>query len=180
MADRLPDVSPSVSTADTESALGRHDHTTPPLAISDDTKTPTFEAYTSSQDDNISQFSPRGWLSDIKDEKLSECPTEASLPHRRRRNWNPCRVEVRKILALCLSIAIPMITFTTIVMWLVLGHKMTATQCPYQELCPNNGTFENTRATTFYYVDYPAARLAFVASWSSTVSYTLCLGHTHT
>jgi hypothetical protein len=44
--------------------------------------------------------------------------------------------------------------------------------CPTQELC-SGSDLVNTTSKGYYYVDFPAARLAFVSSWSSTVSFAL-------
>jgi hypothetical protein len=90
----------------------------------------------------------------------------SDVPHRRTL-WSPGN---RNILLLCLLVTIPITAFTTTMLRLVFGNKTDAIQCVYQELCPNDGTMSGIDTEHNYYVDYPAARLAFVASWSSTVS----------
>jgi hypothetical protein len=89
-----------------------------------------------------------------------------NLP-RRRILWSPGN---RNILLLCMLVIIPITAFTATILRLIFGNKTDARQCVYQELCPNNGTMSGIDTQHNYYVDYPAARLAFVASWSSTVS----------
>jgi hypothetical protein len=44
-------------------------------------------------------------------------------------------------------------------------------QCPYPQLCPGPDVL-NASSKHYYYVDYPAARLVFISSWSSTLSLT--------
>lgn len=83
------------------------------------------------------------------------------------------RVGNWKIVALCLAVTVPMIAFTATILWLVFAHLVADTHCPHEELCPANGTFEGNRDDGYYYVDYAAARLAFVSSWSSTVGITM-------
>jgi hypothetical protein len=86
------------------------------------------------------------------------------------RQWILWSAGNRNIILLCLLIIIPITAFTAIILRLVFSNKIDPTQCAHQELCPTNGTTNGLDATHNYYVNYPAARLAFVASWSSTVS----------
>lgn len=51
----------------------------------------------------------------------------------------------------------------------VLLMRLLENGCPYPELCPGPDIL-NTSSKTYYHVDYPAARLVFISSWSSTVS----------
>jgi len=79
------------------------------------------------------------------------------------------RIENRDVFLMCLLITVPMVAFTVIILRLVLGNKIVDMHCAYQELCPKNGLNNSTNTVENYYVDFPAARLAFIASWSSTV-----------
>jgi hypothetical protein len=106
----------------------------------------------------------------ISPDTMEATPVERSrrsdMP-RQRTLWSPGN---RNILLLCMLVIIPITAFTATMLRLVFGNKTDAGQCAYQELCPNNGSISGIDTEHNYYVDYPAARLAFVASWSSTVS----------
>ena len=90
----------------------------------------------------------------------------------------------RSIILLCLLVTIPMVAFTATILQLVFGYRVDDMQCAHQELCPKNGLNNNIDTVDNYYVDFPAARLAFVASWSSTVwhilgTYVGCCANSH-
>ncbi|KAF2658707.1 hypothetical protein K491DRAFT_776247 [Lophiostoma macrostomum CBS 122681] len=104
---------------------------------------------------------------------ITPSTTDDNLSPPRCLDWDPRRSAMLKIIGMCAFVTLPVILFTVIILWLVLSYEINATHCPYAELCPNNGTFEDALASSYYYVDYPAARLAFVSSWSSTVSLSL-------
>ena len=69
-------------------------------------------------------------------------------------------------------VTIPMITFTIVILVLVFANLAEHLHCPYDNICPNSSLVNATRSS-YYYIDYPATRLVFVASWSSTVSFAL-------
>jgi hypothetical protein len=165
---------------------GNSHHAVPPPAVSGDVMPLTTHASSAAESSTIGEnrtsthnivasrndighrISPGGSLQPNDNEKHDGAPPAGQ--RLKRLNWNPWRLEVRKVFLMCLCVTIPMLLFTIIILWLVLGHQVSAAQCPYAELCPSNDTFEGTFGGSYYYVDYPAARLAFVASWSSTVS----------
>ena len=64
-----------------------------------------------------------------------------------------------------------MIGFTITILSLVFRYRVKAATCPYPELCP--ATLNHTTSTAYYYVNVASATLAFVASWSSTISFSL-------
>ena len=86
-----------------------------------------------------------------------------------RRCTAPWETENRNIILLCLLITMPMAAFTATILWLVFRYKIDHMQCAYQELCPKDGLNNSTNNANNYYVDFPATRLIFIASWSSTV-----------
>jgi hypothetical protein len=87
--------------------------------------------------------------------------------------WFSWKIATRRILSICFLVTIPMVAFTTTVLWLVFGNILGETECPYPELCPDlNGT-NGTDFRNNYYVDFPAARLVFIASWSSSLGAAL-------
>lgn len=86
--------------------------------------------------------------------------------------WAFWRLEKRKIILLCLLVTLPMTAFTITILWLIFGHLVGAAFCPVPELCPRDIS-AGVDIVDYYYVDYPAAQLAFIASWSSTVSFSL-------
>ena len=81
------------------------------------------------------------------------------------------RIENRNILLLCLLVTVPMVAFTVTVLFLVFGYKIDDMKCAYQELCSKEGLSNGTNTMDNYYVDFPAARLVFISSWSSTVRH---------
>lgn len=89
-----------------------------------------------------------------------------SILHRITRISIPPRLAI--FLGSCM-IAVPMIGFSIIILALVFTKRMEKATCPYPELCPSLNETRND----FYYVDFPATRLVFVASWSSSISLVL-------
>jgi hypothetical protein len=77
----------------------------------------------------------------------------------------------RKILVACGLVVIPMVLFTVAILWIVFKNIVGNADCPFPELCPVG--LVNVTTRSHYYVDYPAARLAFISSWSSSVSFAL-------
>jgi hypothetical protein len=79
----------------------------------------------------------------------------------------------RDIVILCLITVLPMIAFTATILLLVFRYNFYTDRCTHPELCfnANYGSSNDTNMADYYFVDYPAARLVFVASWSSTVRY---------
>ena len=78
---------------------------------------------------------------------------------------------VQKIVLHCLIIATPMLVSSFVILYIVYTNLVTPT-CASPELCPASGLV-NTTSKSFYYVDFSAAQLAFVSSWSATVSFAL-------
>lgn len=106
-------------------------------------------------------------------EKADMIANSAYSRHRLQRRQTLWKIENLRVLILCSLVGLPMIAFTVITISLVFGYKVSATACPNPGLCPNDETINGTDAENYYYVDFPAAGLAFIASWSSTVSFTL-------
>jgi len=69
-------------------------------------------------------------------------------------------------------VVVPMISFTVVILVLVFHNLASDLDCPYSEICPQSPLINVTKAS-HYYVDFPATRLVFVSSWSSTVSFAL-------
>jgi hypothetical protein len=65
-----------------------------------------------------------------------------------------------------------MITFTLALLWVVFANLIDETTCLYSELCPGPALI-NATSPYFYYIDFPAARLALISSLSSSISLTL-------
>lgn len=61
-------------------------------------------------------------------------------------------------------ITIPMIALTATILFPIFTNLVGASSCLYAELCLKSGTFVDPNPKTYYYVDYPAARLACVSS----------------
>jgi hypothetical protein len=83
-----------------------------------------------------------------------------------RNTWKP---HTKKIILTYLLVVVPMVTFTVTVLWIVLSSSINLHNCPYPDLCPNLGAVDGSA----YYIDFPAGRLAFVSSLSSTISFAL-------
>ncbi|KAK7179762.1 hypothetical protein PSPO01_14154 [Paraphaeosphaeria sporulosa] len=106
-------------------------------------------------------------LKDVEAQSLSCTKNSGSSS----RSWvaNPWRAHTRKIFLACGIVVIPMIAFTIAIIWVVFVNLINENHCPYPELCPGRDIL-NASSKHYYYVDYPAARLMFISSWSSTVS----------
>jgi hypothetical protein len=82
--------------------------------------------------------------------------------------WN---VGTRRILSICFLVTIPMVAFTTTILWLIFGNMTGAAVCPYPELCPDLHANNGTDPRDNYYVDFPTAPLVFITSWSSSLGF---------
>lgn len=76
-----------------------------------------------------------------------------------------------KIILHCLIVTTPMLISSLVILSIVYANLVTP-RCPSKELCPASGLI-NTTSRAFYYIDFPATQLAFVSSWSATVSFAL-------
>ena len=100
--------------------------------------------------------------STIATESSNEQPTNDET---RRRKWS----QKRHISMLCLASVLPMMLFTAIIIGLVFRYRVTARQCAFSEFCSQGEVDGDVDYAKYYYVDFPAAQLVFIASWSSTV-----------
>jgi hypothetical protein len=66
-------------------------------------------------------------------------------------------------------VSVPLALFSGVLLALVFRYRITQSTSPFSDLRLANG--END--SLYYYVNFPAARLIFVASWSSSVAPTL-------
>lgn len=75
----------------------------------------------------------------------------------------------------CAWVVLPMVAFTSVIIWMIFKHQIALTSCPHEELCLSATELNNTASegSGNYIVDFPAARLVFIASWSSTISFAL-------
>ncbi|KAF2266170.1 hypothetical protein CC78DRAFT_160888 [Lojkania enalia] len=89
-----------------------------------------------------------------------------------RRRWISWRPHTSKIILACSLIVIPITTFTIALLWIVFTNLLGKTDCPYPDLCPGSDLL-NTTSNGVYYIDYSATRLAFLASLSSSISFSL-------
>jgi hypothetical protein len=78
----------------------------------------------------------------------------------------------KHILLVASTVVVPMITFTVVILVLVHANLASHLDCPYREICPQSPVVNVTKPS-YYYVDFPATRLVFISSWSSTVSFAL-------
>lgn len=64
-----------------------------------------------------------------------------------------------------------MLVSSVAILYIVYTNLITPT-CALQELCQASEVV-NATSKAFYFIDFPAAQLAFVSSWSATVSFAL-------
>jgi hypothetical protein len=83
-------------------------------------------------------------------------------------SWRPYTT---KILLHCLIVTTPMLAASLVILYVVYAN-LTASTCPSNELCPGLDLI-NATSKSDYYINFPAARLAFISSASSTVSFAL-------
>ncbi|KAF2731951.1 hypothetical protein EJ04DRAFT_554397 [Polyplosphaeria fusca] len=76
---------------------------------------------------------------------------------------------VTKIVIVASMVVIPMVVFSIAILALIFTHQMEKVTCPYEDLCPMLNQTDNN----YYYVDYSATQLVFIASWSSSISLSL-------
>lgn len=87
--------------------------------------------------------------------------------------WMRIQRQKCDILILAFVTAGPMVAFTATILAMVLGYKYSTVECAHADFCSTskNMSINGTADTQYYYVDFPAARLVFIASWSSTVGF---------
>jgi len=99
------------------------------------------------------------------------------LPRPRKRHIQQIwRTHTKKIIFACSITLIPMLTFTFVLIGLVFSHTVEESpECAHSELCTSSILSNSTSGTSSlnYYVNFPSARLAFLASLSSTISFSL-------
>ncbi|KAH7371540.1 hypothetical protein BKA66DRAFT_590917 [Pyrenochaeta sp. MPI-SDFR-AT-0127] len=83
----------------------------------------------------------------------------------------PRGVHIRKIISQCLIVAIPMLASSLLIISIVYANLINQ-NCPFAELCPEPSAL-NVTSKDYYYIDFPAARLAIISSGSSTISFAL-------
>ncbi|KAF1971268.1 hypothetical protein BU23DRAFT_570044 [Bimuria novae-zelandiae CBS 107.79] len=72
----------------------------------------------------------------------------------------------------CAWVVLPMTVFTAVVLWMIFHHKIAPSVCPNPDMCLTAAELNNSISGA-YIVDFSAAHLVFIASWSSTVSFML-------
>ena len=75
------------------------------------------------------------------------------------------------ILFSCLVVLIPILGFSIAIIYIVFHYWVDTTNCPFPELCSPLNTINERGAV--YYLNFPATRLVFIASWSSSLSFAL-------
>ncbi|KAK3208468.1 hypothetical protein GRF29_77g804171 [Pseudopithomyces chartarum] len=86
--------------------------------------------------------------------------------------WTPrCEPYTQKIIVQCLIVTTPMLISSVVILYIVYANLVTPT-CPLEELCQGS-ELRNGTSKAFYFVDFSAAQLAFISSWSATVSFAL-------
>lgn len=83
----------------------------------------------------------------------------------------PRGLHIRRILLQCLLVITPMIASSLTIIYIVYTNLVSG-DCVSSELCPSPKTI-NTTSGAYYYIDFPAARLAFISSGSATISFAL-------
>ncbi|KAH9872528.1 hypothetical protein IAQ61_005365 [Plenodomus lingam] len=82
------------------------------------------------------------------------------------------RLYKRQILLTSLLVVLPMTVFTIVILALVFSTTVRNLSCHHEAICPAPPLI-NITSSSYYYVDYPATRLVFISSWSSTISFAL-------
>jgi hypothetical protein len=103
---------------------------------------------------------------------------DTARPSRTKVLHKPWQMHNRKVILACGLAILPMLAFTLTFLGLVFSHsvKQNAVCAPgYEELCPASIPLNTTAGVSNanYYVEYPAARLVFLGSLSSTISFSL-------
>ena len=76
------------------------------------------------------------------------------------------------IAGLCAVVIVPIAVCTGVILWMIFGNLVPTSTCPDADMCLT-ATQLNNSISDSYIVDVPAARLVFIASWSSTISFGL-------
>lgn len=99
-------------------------------------------------------------------------PDAKSTSQRRVRVRPTLRPHVAFVILLCSLVAIPMVAFTVALLGVIFVNVVDETTCIYSELCPGPDLINATSSNSFY-INFPAARLALVSSFSSSISLAL-------
>jgi hypothetical protein len=104
-----------------------------------------------------------------------QMPTTTAAPLQKSVTWGSdlSSGHKRGILIACSLVGVPMLAFTLALLSIVFSSRVNLRSCPTPDLCYDYNAELFPNATSNYYVDFAAGRLAFVSSLSSTVSFTL-------
>jgi hypothetical protein len=91
---------------------------------------------------------------------------------RQRMKLAPWTADIKKIVLLSSAVVVPMLAFTITMLAVVFSHNLDLNACPDPGLCPYLDT-PGPANSSYYYVDFPVGRLAFISSLSSTISFAL-------
>lgn len=84
---------------------------------------------------------------------------------------NPFEAQNRSIIIVYYRVLFPMVMFTVVILWMILVHPIQPSDCPMDDFCMSPAQLHHTAFTSSdYIVEFPVARLVFIASWSSTLS----------
>ena len=105
-------------------------------------------------------------------QKPMEADAESTSQQRGRMLLTHLKSHVAHIILLCSLVAIPMIACTVALLGFIFVNVTNDITCLHPELCPGPDLI-NATSRHFYYIDFPAARLALISSLSSSVSLAL-------
>ncbi|KAF2744677.1 hypothetical protein M011DRAFT_408147 [Sporormia fimetaria CBS 119925] len=124
----------------------------------------------------VFQYPPK--LPTVEDRTLSEASSRVPTADRQRSFFtaltfsNERKQHASKIVLSCSLIVLPLVAFTVALLWIVFRNLVDQTPCPFPDLCPGSDLL-NATDKQYYYVDFSATRLAFLASLSSSISFSL-------
>ncbi|KAH9869875.1 hypothetical protein J1614_006795 [Plenodomus biglobosus] len=113
-------------------------------------------------------------MTDYQSETLFDKEAESSQKPSGRsyKSLPTLRLYKKQILYASLLVVLPMVTFSIVILALVFTRLVKNLSCHHEAMCPTPPLI-NITSSSYYYVDYPATRLVFISSWSSTVSFAL-------
>jgi hypothetical protein len=82
------------------------------------------------------------------------------------------KAHTKHLLLVSSIVVVPMVAFTVVILVLVFDNLADYLHCPHEATCPES-PLVNIISPSHYYIDFPATRLVFVSSLSSTISFAL-------
>jgi hypothetical protein len=102
----------------------------------------------------------------ISNPSVSKVESSVSAEQSQAENPRIEKADIKCIVVLLGLVSIPLIVFSVVILWLVFHFRIFPSSSPLSDL----QTVPNESDKSYYYVNFSATRLIFIASWSSSIA----------